>query len=101
MGCLFFPLELLIDGLFEGWLYLMELIVPEQHISRTFRCVLKIFVWIFSALLFFVMVLGIFAIISDDAFTKQIGGYMFFIPLCISAVQIILGITVRIISKKK
>ena len=101
MGCLFFPLELLVDGIIDGWLYLMEWIVPERYISRTFRIVLKILVWIFSALLLFVMLLGVFAIISDDAYTKQIGRYMIFIPLGISAVQILLGIIVRIISKKK
>lgn len=101
MGCLLFPLELLVDGIIEGWLFLMEWIIPERYISRTFRIILKIFVWIFSALLLFVMLLGVFAIISDDVYTKQIGRYMIFIPLGISAVQILIGIIVRIISKKK
>ncbi len=101
MGCLLFPLELLVDGIIEGWLFLMEWIIPEKYISRTFRIVLKVFVWVFSALLLFVMFLGVFAIISDDVYTKQIGRYMVFIPLGISAVQILLGIIVRIISKKR
>jgi hypothetical protein len=46
------------------------------------------------------MVIGIFALISDDPFTKQIGRYMVFIPLVISAVQIPLGIIVRLVTKK-
>ena len=101
MGCLFFPLELLVDGIIEGWLYLMEWIVPERYLSRTFRIVFKVFVWIFSALLLFTMLLGIFAIISPDPDIHVFGKYMVFVPLGISAVQILIGIIVRIISKKK
>lgn len=40
-------------------------------------------------------------ILIDDADTKQFGKYMFFIPLGISIIQIVIGIVVRIISKKK
>ena len=101
MGCLLFPLELLVDGIIEGWFYLMEWIIPERYLTRTFRIVLKVFVWIFSALLLFIIFLGIFAIISPDPDTHLLGRYMVFVPLGISAVQILLGIIVRVISKKK
>ena len=101
MGCLFFPLELLVDGIIEGWFYLMEWIIPERYITRTIRIVLKVLVWIFSGLLFVIMFLGFFAIISPDPDTHLLGKYMVFIPLGISAVQILIGIIVRIISKKK
>ncbi len=101
MGCLLFPLELLVDGIIEGWFYLMEWIIPERYLTRTFRIVLKVFVWIFSALLLFIIFLGIFAIISPDPDTHLLGKYMVFMPLGISAVQILLGIIVRVISKKK
>ena len=101
MGCLFFPLELLVDGIIEGWFYLMEWIIPERYITRTVRIVLKVFVWILSSLLFVIMFLGVFAIISPDSDTHLLGKYMILIPLGISAIQILLGIIVRIISKKK
>ena len=101
MGCLFFPLELLVDDIIEGWFFLMEWIIPERYLSRTFRTVLRILVWVFSALLLFIMLLGFFALISDDIYVRQIGKYMLFIPLGISAVQIIFGIIVRIVSKRK
>ena len=101
MGCLLFPLEFLVDGIIEGWFYLMEWIIPERYLTRTFRIVLKVFVWIFSALLLFIIFLGIFAIISPDPDTHLLGKYMVFMPLGISAVQILLGIIVRVISKKK
>lgn len=101
MGCLLFPLEFLVDCIIEGWFYLMEWIIPEKYISRTFRIVLKVIVWIFSSLLYAIMFIGIFAIISPDPDTRLLGKYMVFIPLGISAVQIALGIIVRIITKKK
>ena len=71
MGCLFFPLELLVDGIIEGWFYLMEWIIPERYITRTVRIVLKVFVWILSSLLFVIMFLGVFAIISPDPDTQR------------------------------
>ena len=101
MGCIFFPLELLVDGVIEGWFCLMEWIIPGRYITRTVRIVLKVFVWIFSGLLFVIMVLGVFAIISPDPDTHLLGKYMLFIPLGISAIQILFGIIVRIISKEK
>ena len=101
MGCLFFPLELLVEAIVEGWFFLMEWIIPERYLSRTFRTILRILVWVFSALLLFIMLLGVFALISDDIYVRQIGKYMLFIPLGISAVQIIFGIIVRIVSKRK
>ena len=101
MGCLFFPLEIMVDGIVEGWFFLMEWIVPKRYISHALQNVLKILVWIFSALLFLIMMLGVFAIISPDPYTHEMGKYMIFIPLGISAIQIALGIVVRIISKKK
>ena len=101
MGCLFFPLELLGNAIIEGWFFLMEWIIPERYFSRTFRAVLRVLVWVFSALLLFAMLLGVFALISDDIYVRQIGRYMLFIPLGISAAQISLGIIVRIVSKRK
>ncbi len=98
MGLLF---ELLGDAIIDGWFFLMEWIIPEKYFSKTFQIVLKIFVGVFSALLFIIMVCGVFAIISSDPYTHQIGKYMLFIPLGVSAVQIVLGIVVRITTKKK
>ena len=76
-----FPLELLVDGIIEGWFYVMEWIVPERYVSRTFRVILKVLVWMFFALLLLIMFLGIFAIISPDPDTHLLGEYMVFVPL--------------------
>ena len=89
------------DCIIEGWFYLMVSIVPERCLSRTLRTIIKIFVWIFSILITFIMILGFLAIISPEPETHSVGKYMFFIPLGISAIQIVLGIIVRVITKKK
>jgi len=101
MGCLFFPLELLVDGILDGWFALMQWIVPERCASRAFRIAIKIFALIMSCLLFLVMFMGVFAVISADPYTRLIGKYMIFVPLGISALQIAVGVIVRVASKKK
>lgn len=101
MGCLLLPFELLFDGAIEGWFHLMQLIVPEKVLSQGYRIALKIIVGIFTIILFLSMFLGIFALISNDEYTNYIGKYMVFIPLVISAVQIILGIVFRCTKNKK
>ena len=93
--------ELIGDMIFDMWFAVMQWIIPEKILSKHAQNILKVIVGVFSCLLFITMVLGLFAIISDDVYTKHIGKYMIFIPLGISAVQILIGIIVRIISKKK
>lgn len=97
MGCLF---EFIFDVFIDGWFDLMLLIVPEKWSNKRLQIFLKIIVVIITCLLFIVMFLGVFALISDDEYTKTIGRYMVYIPLAISLVQILLGITLRIIAKK-
>ena len=94
MGCILFPFELIFEGIIEGWFYLMQWFVPERVLRKGFRTALKIIVGLF-------MFLGIFALLSDDEYTNYMGKFMVFIPLGISVAQIILGIIVRCITKKK
>ena len=97
MGCL---LEFIFDVIIEGWFHLMQLIVPRRKICRELRIVLKVIVGAFSILLFDFMFMGIFALLSADEYTRQIGKYMVFIPLGISAVQIVLGLIAHRLRKK-
>ena len=101
VGCILFPFELIFEGIIEGWFYLMQWFVPERVLRKGFRTALKIIVGIFTIILFLFMFLGIFALLSDDEYTNYIGKFMVFIPLGISVAQIILGIIVRCITKKK
>ncbi|MEE1017908.1 MAG: hypothetical protein UH824_00310 [Acutalibacteraceae bacterium] len=96
-----FILELIIDAIVDCWFDLMEWIVPEKSIGIKAQIILNMIVFIFTLLLFITLIFGIFAIFSDDPYIRLIGKYMVFIPLCISAVQIILGIIVRVIENKK
>lgn len=90
-----FLIELMIDMIIDMWFYAMERIVPKKTLSKGTRIVLKLIVSIFSLLLFITMILGVFAVISDDPSTRQAGRCMILVPLGISAVQILLGIAVR------
>lgn len=101
MGCLLFPLELIGDAIIDGYIYLMEMIVPEKVLGKGMRIALKIIVGIFTVLLLFMMLLGLIALWSEDKDTRELGKYMVFIPLGISVLQIALGIIVRMITKRK
>ena len=101
LGCLGFLPELIFDSILEGYFALMQWIVPQKWIGKHFQTALKIIVGIITFFLFLIMLLGIFALISDDAYTKSVGRYMVFIPLAISVVQILFGIILRIITRRK
>ena len=88
MGCLF---EFIFDVFIDGWFDLMLLIGPEKWSSKRLQIFLKIIVVIITCLLFIVMFLGVFALISDDEYTKTIGRYMVYIPLAISLVPFTLS----------
>ena len=94
-------LELIGDMLIDMWFAVMQWIVPKKILGKRIRSILKVIIGVFSCLMLITMVLGLFAIISDDAYTKYIGKYMIFIPLGISVIQIVLGIIVRITSRKE
>lgn len=97
MGLIGFLFEFIFDSIIEGYFALMQWIIPQKWLSKNFQTVLKIIVYIFTALLFITMFFGIFALISDDEYTKAIGRYMVFIPLAISLVQIVFGIIMRVV----
>ena len=101
MGCLGFWLELVFDSILDGYIALMQWIVPQKRINKHFQVVLKIIVGIFTAFLLITMFLGILAINSRDEDTRYLGRYMVFIPLAISFVQIAIGIIFRTITRKK
>lgn len=96
-----FLIELIGDAIIDAWFAFMQWIVPEKALGKHTRIILKIIAGLFSCVLFLSLATGVFAIISDDPDTKQLGRYMVFIPLGISAVQIVLGIIVRTIEKKR
>lgn len=98
---LFDILEFIVDAIIDLWLEAMLLIIPERAKSKLALTLIKVIVWIFICLLFVIMGIGFFGIFSDDPDTKQLAEYMVFIPLGISAVQIVAGIIVRKILKKR
>ena len=106
MGCLlelFF--EIFVEGIFElichCYIKLMTLIVPNKIISPGVQKVIKGILSAIAALLGIALVIGLILRIQDDPDIRNIGKYMTNIPLTIMAVQIVLGIVVKIFTRKK
>ncbi len=94
-------LEIFVEGIFElvGYCYikLMTLIVPDKKISDTAKEKIKSAIKIVAGILAIVLVIGLILLVQEKPFIKTIGKYMTYIPLTIIVLQIILGITVKII----
>ena len=102
MGCLlelFF--EIFLEGIFEliGYCYikLMQLIVPDKKVSEKTKKTIKNIATTFAALLAIVLIIGFILLVQDDPFIKNIGKYMTYIPLAIMALQVLIGISVKIV----
>ncbi len=93
--------ELIGDMLIDMWFAVMQWIVPKKILGKRIRSILKVIIGVFSCLMLITIVLGLFAIISDDAYTKYIGKYMIFIPLGISVIQIVLGLLFALPQEKE
>ena len=82
MGCLLLPFELIFDLIFDGWINLMQMIVPERTSNKNFRIILKILVYIFTSVLLFSIVIGLFALILNDGgavTTNEILSFLFMV----------------------
>lgn len=107
MGCfgclfeiLFLPFEFIAEFIINGYVSLMQQIIPERHTGKLARSLLKAIVAIFSAVLFSVFLIGILIAAFTEATVMNLWK-LIFIPLGISLVQIILGIILRIVTRKK
>ncbi len=106
MGCL---LEMFFEIFFEGmleligycYIKLMQLIVPDKTISKKTKKTIKSIVTIFAALLAIVLIVGLVLLVQDDPFIKNIGRYMTYVPLAIIALQVLIGILVKIVGCSK
>ncbi len=79
----------------------MTLIVPDRTITEQTRVKMKKIVKACSAVLLIMMIVGLVLLLSGEALIETVGKYMFYIPLAVIVVQIILGIIVKIIFKTK
>lgn len=95
-----FFLEFLFDSILEGWLHLMGWIVPEERLKPVHAFLLQIGVMIFSAILIFVFLFGVFVVAVADVPLKDFW-IPIFVPLGIMVLQMIAGICVRISSRRK
>ena len=111
MGCLIniflFPIglisdlfELVIEIIFDGYIDLMQMIVPNNHLSKGLRIFIKIIVHIFSILLLITFHIGLLEALLTEATVIDLW-IPIFIPLGISLLQILLGFIVRHTKRKK
>ena len=98
MGCL---LELVGDMVVDVYLEMMCWILPEKKWSEKTRFILEVLVSLFAVLLFICIVFGILLQQQDGEVARTAGRYMAVVPLAIIGVQIIAGIVIRLIVKRK
>ncbi len=101
MGCLSFLIDFIVLSIVEFWFRLMQLLIPERMQSKNLRKIIKVLVFIFSCILFVLMIIALVGMIFGDDYTRMVSKKMFFILLGTSAVQIGLGLIVRNINKKE
>ena len=101
MGCLlelFF--EIFVEGIFEliGLCYikLMHLIVPDKTISEKTENTIKNIATTFAVLLAVVLITGLILLVQEDPFINNIGKYLTYISLTMMALQVLVGIWVKI-----
>ena len=106
MGCLlelFF--EIFLEGLFEltfyAYLKLTHLIVPEKHITETAKQVIKKTITAVSCLLIVVIIVGLCFLADGHGPLNVVGRYLTFVPLGIIALEIVLGIVFKLVSRTK
>ena len=97
--------EIFVEGIFEliGHCYikLMQLIVPDKIVSEETKKTIRNIATTFAALLAIVLIIGFIFLIQDDPFVKNIGKYMTYIPLGIMALQVLIGILVKLVGHFK
>ncbi len=106
MGCLLeLFLEIFVEGIFEliGYCYikLMQLIVPDKTVSEKEKKTIKNIATTFAVLLAVVLIIGFVLLAQEDPFIENIGRYMTYVPLAIMALQVLIGIFVKIIGHFK
>ncbi len=102
MGCILeFLIEFVLESIFEGYVYLMTLIIPKYKFKPWVEGILKVFIAVLSVILLIALVLGLFMIGDADPEVKSTGKILVFGSLGIVAFHIVLTIIVRFLTKKR
>ena len=104
MGCL---LEFMTDILFEGiveffgycYLQLMQMIVPDKAVSERTRRVVRFIAKTMAAVLFIAVLIGLCFFVQEDPAASDIGKYVLLISLSVMALQVLLGVMMRLIGR--
>ncbi len=93
-----FLIELIGDIIFDAWFEFLVWIVPANRFGKFARILIKTIAGIFIFVIFTLIVLGIFMLLSSEL---EIGLFTILIALGLSILQIVVGIIVRVVSKNK
>ncbi len=95
-----FFFEIIVEGVGSLWMYLMCLVLPKG-LSKRARAVLRGCVAVLCVVIFLSMLIGVILMCSEGALTQTVGRYLFFIPLAITLLQILLGIVVKLLQNRR
>ena len=106
MGCLLeFVFEVVFESVAElivcAYISLVKLIVPDKVFTRQTTTTVRNAVVTVSVLLLISLVVGILCLLPPDPVINTVGRYMTYIPLGIIGVEIIAGVVMFVIRKRK
>ena len=93
--------EIFVEGIFElaGYSYikLMQWIVPDKTIQEQAKKTIKNIVTTFAELLAIILIIGVILLVQEDPVIKNAGKSMTYFSLAIMALQVLTGVTVKIV----
>lgn len=104
MGCLLeFITEIVAEGVIEFFVYcylqLMQLIVPDKAVSEKAKKIAKIIATTIAVVLFVAAIVGLGFFVQEDPVASNIGKHVLAVSLSVMALQVLLGITMRIVGR--
>lgn len=102
MGCILeFFAEFVVELVLEGYLALMNLIVPSARITKKQRYAAKVVATVIAIVLLISLVVGLILMVESDSPYKKAGKTVFFMSAAIMLLQIGAGIVLKATGKGK
>ncbi len=97
-GCTTFLFEILVKSIFNGYLHLMQQIIPKKVLTEKTCKTLIFFINVTSVLLLISILIGIISNLYDN---RELGKKLILIPVGIIVAQMGLGVIVHSVTNKK
>lgn len=93
-------IELIFDAICDGWIYLMQKLVPDKMKNKKVRIVLKISIAVFSMVTLMLIIAGICLLTSNNVTDKKNGWLLIVSGSLIIVISIVLIVKSRKAFKK-